>query len=287
MHFKNALHLDENQSYKHDYVLKKNSLFSTKTHQNDFLSNIIIFFREICNCLQPNSEPAFLSRWQTRVFVEMGRYDFIIAVALESHRTSSSFQPPEGHTAPTYLCITTFPCFVVFGAKNTPRDQRLEKSRPTLTCRQKLCICLDRQNIQPLWFPSLCPDGGFEKCLWWRARTSVFPVDICKGLHYCQVLEGSCSLLSFPPNLVGQLEELWGAGRAAENLCLTPTNLTSPPPPSAGLRRAPAKPLGAGRAPLGSADNGLLWTALWRDALLVATNGSRKRAVKGDGRRRP
>lgn len=79
-------------------------------------------------------------------------------------------------------------------------------------CRQNHASAFDRQNVHPLCFPSLCPDHAIQKWMCSRAATSVFPGDICKTLYLLSILEGSCLLLSFPPNWFSQLEVWWGVG---------------------------------------------------------------------------
>lgn len=91
----------------------------------------------------------------------------------------------------------------------------------------KWCICLDRQNISPLYSLPLYPNKGIQMWMWSR-ETSVFPVDICKTLYLLSILEGSCFLLSFPPNWFSLLEVVSGVGaqqtrQTAVNLCLTPS----------------------------------------------------------------
>lgn len=118
-----------------------------------------------------------------------------------------------------------------------------------------------------------------------------------KDFTYCQILEGSYSLLSFPPNWFGQLEVCWGAGMAAPVAAMTDSGepLSDLPPPLPPTYHPPswAPPTQLQPSNRASAEhrwaadnNGLIWVVLWGDALLIATNGSRKRAVERSGRRR-
>lgn len=112
--------------------------------------------------------------------------------------------------SPTYLCIKTFSCFLVFWRQNPPQDRRSESLALRCPCRQKLCICLDRQNIHPLYFPSLCPDRTIQKWMRWRATTSVFPADICKGLHLLSHFGGILLLVKFPSKLIQPIRSVLG-----------------------------------------------------------------------------
>lgn len=95
-------------------------------------------------------------------------------------------------------------------SQNTPLDQRSESLALRRPCRQKLCIWLDRQNICPLYFPSLCPDQTIHKWMWWRAATSVFPVDICKGLQLLSDFGGILLLVKFPSKLIQPIRSVLG-----------------------------------------------------------------------------
>lgn len=146
--------------------------------------------------------------------------------------------------------------------QNTPRDQRSESLTLRCPCRQKLCICLDRQNIHPLYFPSLCPNQTIQKWMWWRAATSVFPVDICKGLHLLSDFGGILLLVKFPSKLIRPIRSVlggWEGGcsrrhdgqRRTSVWPPTPSTSHLPSPQLGSANTAPAKQQGVSRAPLG------------------------------------
>lgn len=67
-------------------------------------------------------------------------------------------------------------------------------------------------KYRPLYRAPLYPNQAIQMWMWSRAATSVFAEDICKTLYLLSILEGFCSLLSFPPNWSGQLELSAGGG---------------------------------------------------------------------------
>lgn len=167
---------------------------------------------------------------------------------LWTHVWRKSFHFPHGDTE--HYQFKHENMFLLIWTRSHLRSKGQKSLAIICPCRQNHASAFDRQNLNPLCFPSLCPNHAIQKWMWSRAATSVFPVDICKTLYLLSILEGSCLLLSFPPNWSSQLEVWWGAGgresqprRTAENLCLTPP---------AGLQQhGPGHARGISIAPLG------------------------------------
>ena len=148
----------------------------------------------------------------------------------------------------TFRCHMSTSVFVDIRAKQPLKAIRSTASKVyrNASWPPKLCICVDRQNISPLYSPPLYPNKGIQ--MWMRSRgtTSVFPVDICKTLYLLSILEGSCFLLCFPPNWFQPIRVRKGGGggwavmtdRGAPLSDLQPGSQQHQLSTTAGLRRA-------------------------------------------------
>lgn len=78
----------------------------------------------------------------------------------------------------------------------------------------KLCVCLDRQNIPPLWSLSLYPKRVFKRGCGREGQHLSFLRTYVKHYTYCQILEGSCFLVKFPSKLIQPIRSSvggWGS----------------------------------------------------------------------------
>lgn len=139
------------------------------------------------------------------------------------------------------LMPKTWSCVLVFGAETLNGTKGQEVSPYAVLAARNYASGLTAKISTLCIFPHCVPIRPFTSGCGGEPQHLSFLWTYVKDFSYCQILEGSYSLLSFPPNWFGQLEVCWGVGRTAavtdsgEPLSDPPTTTTFHPP--AGLRQ--------------------------------------------------
>lgn len=128
---------------------------------------------------------------------------------------------PESNTKANILMPNTLFCLVVFGAKTLCRTKGQKVSTFAILAARNYASDLTAKISALCIFPHCVPIRAFTSGCGGKPQHLSFLWAYVKDLSYCHVLEGSCSLLGFPPNWFSQLEVCWGAGRAAAVAALT------------------------------------------------------------------